>query len=929
MPMLAGPMLKLTVRHLLEKKIRFALTTLTVVLGVMFVVGSFVLTDSLRAVFTDLADDIAAGVDLTVRTKQEVGGDFDRPTLPDSLVAEVGDVDGVQEVYPSVGAFNVVIVDGEGEPIVPPGPPSLGFNFTSNQLFLTEGSAEPEKPGEFAVDTTTAADNGLLIGETYAINGPISSERFKLVGTFNFGSPEANNSVGQTMAAFELETAQKFLGFGDQLLDIGVSVSGGIAPEDVKERIEAGLGDAYEVITQETAAEEQRGDFDQVITIFGTILLVFAFISVFVSAFIINNTFQIILGQRVRELGLWRAVGATPKQVTRSVLVESTILGLLSTVIGTALGMLLSVGLRAALRALGFGLPSGPLELHPRTLLLAALVGMGVTMTSSVGPAVRARRVSPVDALMHGYSADRTGLHRRLIAGGMVTAVGMTILAVGMFADIGGTVPTLTAIGAGALAIFVGINMLSPAFAQPVAGMLGKPVLALLQMPSLVKCIVVRALRSRWSNTPTDAALNVPSQLARNNAARDPRRTASTAGALMIGLALVGLTAVVGASMKKTFVDALDNAVQADYFIRSTRSDFDPGAGFPAQAADDIAALKEFDSVVRYRFGLGSVQVADQPRDVLATEFASVEDHLDGDVRSGGFASADPLTSVALHTDPAEDLGVGVGDTLEMTFPDNETETLTVAAVYADAALYGNWVIDLALWDEHFVRSELAFVSATVTGFSDDLSEVEQTQFLESSREAIDEALEEYPTVRAENRVEFRQSQQSQLDSFLSVITVFLGLALVIALVGIANTLALSVFERTREIGLLRAVGMTRPQLRKSIRWEAAIVAVFGALLGVTVGTVLGVAAVAAIPDSIVRHVDVPVVTLAVYVLVAAMAGLVAAIGPAFRAGRMNVLDAIAENVAGQPRPQAAAWVACVRGVLWLLRGVRRLLRKP
>ena len=495
------------------------------------------------------------------------------------------------------------------------------------------------------------------------------------------------------MAAFELETAQEFLGFGDRLLEIGVSVRTGVDPQDVKERIEAELGYTYEVITQETAAEEQRADFDQVITIFGTILLVFAFISVFVSAFIINNTFQIILGQRVRELGLWRAIGATPKQVTRSVLTESAILGLLSTVLGTALGMLLSVVLRAALRQFGFGLPSGPLELRPRTLLLAVLVGMGVTMLSSVSPAVRARRVSSVDALTHGYSVDKTGIRHRIVAGGMVTTAGMLALAVGMFVDIGGTVPTLTTIGAGAMAVFVGINMLSPAFAQPVAGMLGKPVLALLQVPSRVTHIMQR----RRAGMPTDAALSVPSRLARNNAASNPRRTASTAGALMIGLALVGLTAVVGSSMKKTFLDALDNAVQTDYFIRSTRSDLDPGAGFPAQAADDIAALEEFDSVVRYRFGLGSVQVDDESRDVLATEFASVEGHLDGDVRSGGFTSADPLTSVALHVDPAGDLGVGVGDTLEMTFPDNETETLTVAAVYADSAIYGNWVIDLAL----------------------------------------------------------------------------------------------------------------------------------------------------------------------------------------------------------------------------------------
>ena len=237
-----------------------------------------------------------------------------------------------------------------------------------------------------------------------------------------------------------------------------------------------------------------------------------------------------------------------------------------------------------------------------------------------------------------------------------------------------------------------------------------------------------------------------------------------------------------------------------------------------------------------------------------------------------------------------------MGDTVAVTFPDNETETLTVAAIYADSTIYDNWVIDVALWDEHFNRSDLGFVSATIAGFSDDLPEAEQQGLLDRSRSAMDAVLEDYPTVKAENRVEFRQSQQEQLDSFLIVITAFLGLALLIALMGITNTLALSVFERTREIGLLRAVGMTRRQLRRAIRWEAAIVAVFGALLGIAVGVAFGVAATIAMPDTFVKEIAIPVPTLLIYLVVSAFAGIVAAIFPARRAGRMKVLDAIAHE---------------------------------
>ena len=360
-------MLKLALRNLVEKKIRFALTTLAVVMGVMFVVGAFVLTDSLRSTFSDLAEDITEGTDLTVRVAQEVGNDFDRPTLPDSLVDPVARIDGVGEVLPGIAAFNVVIVDGTGEAIVPRGPPSLGFNFLPNRFFIVEGRA-PDGVGEFAADATTVDDNDLRVGETYTVNGPSRAEDFELVGVFNFGSSDANNSVGQTMAAFDLATAQQFLGFEGQLLEIGVVVSPGFDPAGVQASIVAALDDSYEVITQETAAIEQQADFNDFIDIFGVILAVFAFIAVFVSAFIINNTFQIILGQRVREIGLWRAIGATPRQVGWSVTIESAAVGMISTVIGTGLGMALSLAMRALLRAGGFGLPSGPLELRLRTI---------------------------------------------------------------------------------------------------------------------------------------------------------------------------------------------------------------------------------------------------------------------------------------------------------------------------------------------------------------------------------------------------------------------------------------------------------------------------------------------------------------------------------------------------------------------------------
>ena len=843
-------MLKLALRNLLDKKIRFALTTLSVVTGVTFVVGTFALTDSLRSTFGDLAQDIAGETDLTVRAAQEIGNEADRPTIPDSLLDEVAAIDGVVEASGTVQARNVVIVDGDGEAIRPQGPPALGMNFSSRVFFLIEGRAPVDQ--EFVVDATTAANNDLQVGETYDINGPVRSQPFELVGIFNFGSPDTNTSLGQTMSVFDTRTAQQFLGFGDRLAEIRVLVNANVA--EVRAAIGAAVGADYEVITQEIAAEEQTEQFQTVLNIFTAILLVFAFIAVFVSAFIINNTFQIVVTQRVREIGLWRAIGVTPKQVSRSIVVESAIVGLLSTAIGIAVGMLVSLVMRAAIRASGFGLPSGPLVLRPRTVVLAVVIGLGVTMIASIVPALRARRITPIAALSQDHRIERSGWRRRVAVGGAVTAAGVVCLALGM-AGVGSTAAVLALTGIGALVTFLGLNISSPAIARPVVRALGRPVQALFGMPG---------------------------RLARENAARNPRRTASTAGALMIGVTLMATTSVVGASVSSTIADVLSDAVRADYFVRSEASPFDPATGFPAQLLGDLEDRDEIESVVGYRVAFGGMVVGGDSRDVVTADFDTVERHMDGDVISGSITGGDPLTGIALHVDPADDLGVAVGDTLEATFPDNQTVTLTVTAIFADAAIYGNWLIDNALWEQHFGRRDYRFGTAVAQ--------------VEGSQVAVAEVTARYPGVIGENRDEFREANQSLVNSIFAVITVLLGLSFVIALIGIANTLALSVFERTREIGLLRAVGMTRRQLRRAVRWEAAIVATFGGLMGVVVGTVLGVAGSLATPDSFITTVDVPYATLAVYIVVAGLAGLLAAVLPARRAGRMNILEAIAHE---------------------------------
>jgi len=554
--------------------------------------------------------------------------------------------------------------------------------------------------------------------------------------------------------------------------------------------------------------------------------------------------------------------------VRNSVIFEALLVGLFSTIVGLILGRFLAGGMRWMLNKGGFSLPTGPLEILPRTVIWAAAVGMGVTLLSSIIPARRAQTISPIAAINSDQQLAGASLRRRIVIGGIVTTLGALLLLVGLFGGLD-TTPTLSLVGFGAFLVFIGMNTLAPSFARPAAMLLGRPIARL---------------------------LGIPGRIAQGNAARTPRRTASTAAALMIGLALVGMAGVVGSSLTTSFLRTLDDAVESDYFIRSDSGGFDPSVGFSEEVAVKIESLPEFDTVVGYRFAMGSMRIGGADRDVFTTDFELVDSHMDADVIRGSLREADPARSIALHEDSAEDLGIGVGDTLNATFPDNQTDTLTVTAVYRDATIFGNWLIDNDVWERHFTRRELGFATATIAGFSDQLPESDQAALQTLAAEAIEPLAAQFPGVKMESRVEFRQSQQDQLNSFLRVITVLLGLSLVIALIGIANTLGLAVFERTREIGLLRAVGMTRRQLRRSIFGEAVIVAVFGAILGLSLGVVFGVAVATAIPDSVISTVSIPYITLFVYLLVAAVAGILAALLPAFRAGRLDILDAIAQE---------------------------------
>ena len=907
-------MWKYTLKSLFDRKLRLSLTMLAIVLGVAFTVASFVVADSLRSTFGKLVNDIEAGVDLTARTKLEFGESSDRKPIDAQLLAPIRAVEGVKAADGRIGVSPVIPLKANGNDVTTTGAPLLGVTYPTDQnlsQLIQKAGRAPNGPTEFDLDVDTAKKNHFEVGQTYTLIGPKGRRDFTLVGTVAFVR-ESNDTVGAVISVFDTATAQDFLDRANTYDEIVVQLADGANLAQVQQRISALLPGSAEVVDKAVKVAEEQNNFNQFTDIFGTILLVFAAVIVFVSAFIINNTFQIVLGQRVRELGLLRALGASSKQVRRSVLGEAFLIGLTATVVGTVLGVFLGKGVHGLLNSVGFGLPNGPLQLRLRTVIAAAVVGIGITMLSSLSPALRTRRLSPIDALQADGRLAGAGLGRRIVIGTAVSAVGLVFLGLGLFGGFA-TAPLLICLALGALAAFIGVNLLSPLIAQPVARTVGRAafgwvfvvlggVLAIAAVG-----IFIAGIASLVDGKPAGIALSIvfapiiaglawlsfdggrgarglTGQLGRENAARNPRRTASTAAALMIGLALVSMAGVVGDSLKKSFLSTLDNAVEADWFIRPSNN-FDPTAGLPKEYTDKLAALPVVDSVVGYRFSPGGIKVAGDQKDLNATDFPQLSRHIDINVIKGSTDTA-PADGLLVHEDVAKDNHYDIGSKVEVQFNDGQTETLTVAAIYKDATILGNWVVSNAIWDKHFTRQLDQFVTLRLKDGVDPTA----------AQTAIKTVGKDYPQAKAEDRVQFKKTQQQQIDFILRVINIFLLLSIIIAFVGIVNTMSLSVFERTRELGLLRAVGTTRQQLGHMIKWEAAIVALLGGLLGIVLGVLFGVAAVAAVPKSFIKTTSIPVGQLLTYVVFAGLAGLVAAWFPARRAAKLNVLDAISHS---------------------------------
>ncbi len=816
--------------------------------GVSFVVGSFVLADSLRATFGSLFGELVSDVDLEVRASEAFEGDGERDPIDASIAEDLADIDGIAVVEPSLARF-AQLLDQDGDIVATTGGPALGFSYIGEDglqgVTLKDGRA-PVGSDELVVDKATADRVGYAVGDTVSYLTDTGTHSATLVGTI--GAADSDGFLGASVVALDIPTAIEKFGSDGNVDAIDIGLDDGADPATVQAAVEDIIPERTEVVTGEVLAQEGQSDVDGFISVFGTGLLIFAFITTFIVAFIINNIFQITIGQRLRELALLRAVGASAKQVRRMIVSEAFVLGLIATVLGIVGGIGVSRLIVFLFNQAGAGFPDTDTVLQLRTFIAAAAVGIGVTMLSVFVPARRASTIPPVAAMRPELGFDALK-KQQLVVGTVVTLVGAALLIVGLFVQPGSAALWATLAGVGALTLFLGVASISSTIAAPVTRAIGWPIAKVFKVPGV---------------------------LARDNVARAPRRTSSSASALMIGVALVSAAAVFASSLRATITDILDNAITADYIIT------DPNFfGLSPAVAEGLAELPELDAVTPIR-GFGA-QVDGDSKAFGAINPDAFDKLVDPDLQDGRIAGLG-LDEVLIHSDPANDLDKEVGDTIDVLWQNGEKGTLTVAGIYGDAT-FGNWLISLDTLEsvtdaparDFFIIAKLA---DGVTASDGDA--------------AVEAATAEFPQADVQTNAEFRTSQEDQINQLLIIITVLLLLSIIIAVLGIAITLALGVFERTREIGLLRAVGMNRRQLRRSVRWEAVIVSTFGAVVGIVLGTFLGVVASLAVPDDVVSKLAFNPAIIVVVLVFAILAGLVAALYPSFKASNMDVLEAIA-----------------------------------
>jgi putative ABC transport system permease protein len=834
-------------RSLLHHKLRLVLSGVAIVLGVGFVVGTLIFTDTLNSTFTSLFADTTSDVVVTPETDGQSSGFAGTVvTLPGPTLDTVSSVPGVGKAAGQVLVDGVSIIGADGTVLGTTGAPQYGSNWSDDQdltpFRLTEGRG-PTASGEVALDSVSAEKSGYSLGDDVSLVGPQGAMTARLVGVFRFGT--SGNLAGATIAAFDTGTAQQLLlGGADAYTEIDVVAAEGVSPDALASDVRAALGTGVTVRTGQEAADKAASDITDGLAFINVFLLVFAGIALFVGSFIILNTFSMLVAQRSRELALLRALGATRGQILRSLVAESVGVGLVGATLGLVVGVAVAYGLQGLFAAIGAEIPTGGLVLLPRTVVVGLLIGVLVTVVAALAPALRASRIPPMAALRDDIALPTRSLRVRAVAGAVALLLGLAAMVFG--AATGGSAGS-PYVGVGVLVAMVGAIVLSPAIAAP----------------------LVRALGFAFPRI-----FGTVGSLAVQNAERQPRRTAATASALMIGLALVSALTIFATSAKTSVNAIVDRTIGAEFLITNQA-----GRPFPEQVARDVATVPGVASVSAVK--LLPAQVNGTSGALVAIDPETYAGMATLDFTAGSLADLGPGDMV-VDEQAASGAHLAVGDTATVDVPTGSAD-YRVAGLYRAAGAFSGFVVRSDGLDRLGVDVGDGFVYVKADADAD----------LGKVQDAITAALAAYPTVQVQSQAEFKQQITSSVDQLLLVMVMLLSLAILIAVLGIVNTLVLSVVERTREIGMLRAVGALRRQIRSMIVLEALVIAVYGAVVGLVLGVWFAVALQRTLVDQGIEVLDIPWVGLLAFLVLAAVVGVLAALWPAFRAGRLNVLAAI------------------------------------
>jgi putative ABC transport system permease protein len=838
-------MLRITLKGVRGHLLRFLLTVASVTLGTALIAGTYVLTDSINATFDKIFDTVAAGSDVSVRGAK--AGDLGqgqgqtRVPLPIDLVRKLRTVDGVADAQPDIQG-SIVIVGKDGTAVRSGGAPSLGLAYFPGDrtLHLRQGHA-PRSGSEVALESSTLKRSGLKVGDSTRALVGTEARPVTVVGEVKFDAAIA----GATMVLVDGATARAAFAPDGKVASFTLVAQQGTRPTTLRDRVARVLPADAEAITAEDLAAEGKKALRDQIGYVSTFLLVFAGISIFVGGFIIANTFSMLVAQRTRELALLRAVGAAKAQVIRVVLGEAAVVGVVGGLVGLGIGIGLAKALQAFFGVLGLDI-SGGLPVAPRTVIATVAVGVLVTVLSAVLPAVRAARIAPVAAMRDDVVIMPAGLRRRAVVGSALLAAGISL---SVLAVTRSDVSWWTFL-AGAVLSVLGTLVFAPVATRPVVRVVAAPFV--------------------WVS-------GAVGRLARENALRVPRRTATTASALMIGLALISGVSVMAESMKASVSDLIDQQLTADFVLDGGHSLFPPTV---AQSVAKLPGVRSVAPIGWLQLEVGKEQVGGS-----AGTAAGIRDNVKIQVLSG---SLDALDSgqLMVNESTAERLGWKVGGQVNATVGILHGQSLTVGGVYKDSqVLSGEIIAPMSLYQRAVPVARqgdfAAYVKATPGA---DLAAV---------KARIADRVKQYLVVSVQDGTEFKSAQSSQINTMLLVLYALLALSVIIAVLGIINTLALSVFERTREIGLLRAVGLTRGQLSRAVTIEAVATAVFGAVLGTVLGLGLGVAVQHGLASSGLDVLSVPWLRMVLIIVGAAVAGVIAAVLPAIRAVRLDVLRAI------------------------------------